>query len=242
MRMSEVRAAWEALAIIDLQTLLAGRKPLILAPHPDDESLGCGGLLAQCAAAGIGAQVAVLTDGSRSHPGSVSHPPPRLAARRRREAVDALRILGLSDSDLCWIGAEDTRLPAEGPAAEAIITALADLCDVTGCDLLLCTWRHDPHCDHEAAATLAEGLARRTGLPVMSYPVWGWTLPDETEVSAAQSGVRLAINAELALKQSAIRAHATQYSGVITDSPEGFTLPDHLLSVFDRPYETFLIP
>ena len=242
MRMREMRVAWEALPVVDLQTLLAGRKPLILAPHPDDESLGCGGLLAQCAASGVGAQVAVLTDGSRSHPGSVSHPPSRLAARRRQETVDALRILGLSDSDLCWIGAEDTRLPAKGPAAEAIIIALADLCTLTGCNLVLGPWRHDPHCDHEAAATLAEGLARKTGLPVMSYPVWGWALPDEAEAPASHAGVRLAINAELTRKQSAIRAHATQYGGVITDSPEGFTLPGHLLSVFDRPYETVLIP
>ena len=125
---------------------------------------------------------------------------------------------------------------------EAHVLALADLCNLTGCNLVLGPWRHDPHCDHEAAAILAEGLARKTGLPVMSFPVWGWTLPDEADVSAAQNGVRLAINAELALKQRAIRAHATQYGDVITDSPEGFTLPDHLLSVFDRPYETFLIP
>ena len=242
MRMGEMRTVWEALPVVDLQTLLAGRKPLILAPHPDDESLGCGGLLAQCAAAGVMAQVAILTDGSWSHPDSASHPPSRLAARRRQEAVDALRILGLSDGDLCWIGAEDTRLPAHGAEAEAIITQLADLCALTGCNLLLCTWRHDPHCDHEAAATIAQGLARRTGLPVMSYPVWGWTLPDEAEAPAPQAGFRLAVRAELARKQRAIQAHATQYGGVITDSLEGFTLPMHLLSVFGRPYETFLIP
>ena len=241
MLMSEVRAAWEKLPVVDLQTLLGGRRPLVLAPHPDDESLGCGGLLAQCAAAGIPAQVAILTDGSRSHPGSVSHPPPHLASVRQGEVLEALKILGLTDRHLCWVGAEDTRLPAEGAAAEEIVARLITRCELTGCNLVLGTWKRDPHCDHEAAAAIADSLARQLRLPLMSYPVWGWTLPDRVDAPAPRDGFRLDITRELHLKQRAIRAHATQYGGVITDSPEGFTLPPHLLSVFERPYETFLI-
>ena len=47
--------------------LLGGRPLLVLAPHPDDESLGCGALLAH-GLAGPGAHVACLTDGAASHP------------------------------------------------------------------------------------------------------------------------------------------------------------------------------
>jgi LmbE family N-acetylglucosaminyl deacetylase len=149
--------------------------------------------------------------------------------------------LGLPLSNLFWIGAEDTRLPGSGAEAQAIVASLAEICTQTKCGLILSPWRHDPHCDHEAAAELAVMLAERMGLPLASYPVWGWTLPDDHVAVPPQSGIRLDISSEVTLKQSAIRAHATQYGGVITDSPDGFTLPERLLSVFRRPYETFLI-
>lgn len=242
MLMQHIRDLWQSLPVQRLETLLAGRRPLVLAPHPDDESLGCGGLLAQCAAAGIAAQVAFLTDGSHSHPGSTAYPPQRLASVRQQEARAALAILGLPEASLFWIDVEDTRLPAVGPEAEAIIARLTAICEQSGCTLLLSPWRHDPHCDHEAAATIAEALALRKGFSLMSYPVWGWTLPDSHEASPPRAGFRLDITQELSLKQRAIRAHATQYGSVITDSPDGFTLPEQLLSVFRRRHETFLIP
>jgi hypothetical protein len=44
----------------------------------------------------------------------------------------------------------------------------------------------------------------------------------------------------LELKRRAIAAHASQYSGLITDDPRGFRLPADLLSVFEQPYEVFL--
>ena len=56
----------------DSLTRLTGGGPIIvLAPHPDDETLGCGGLLAACAAAQIPAHIFVLTDGSLSHPNNM---------------------------------------------------------------------------------------------------------------------------------------------------------------------------
>lgn len=241
MRMAEVREAWNALPVVTLESLLGGRVPLILAPHPDDESLGCGGLLAQCAAAGIAAQVAILTDGSHSHPGSLSHPPARLAKLRRVEAETALAALGLTAQSLHWIGAEDTRLPATGDAADAILARLMEICERTGCTLLLSPWEHDPHCDHEAAAAIAARLAAARDITLLSYPVWGWTLADDSERHVPQpTGVRLEITDQLSAKRSAIRAHATQYGAVITDSPAGFVLPETLLSVFRRRHETFL--
>ena len=75
----------------------------------------------------------------------------------------------------------------------------------------------------------------------MSYPVWGWTLPDDVEIDEPRStGFRLDITSIASVKQKAIMARATQYGGVILDDPDGFTLPDELLDVFRRPLETFL--
>ena len=62
----------EDIPAVAASVLLRGRPLLVLAPHPDDESLGCGALLAQ-AFAGAGAHVACLTDGAASHPGGGVH-------------------------------------------------------------------------------------------------------------------------------------------------------------------------
>ena len=79
----------EDIPAVAASVLLRGRPLLVLAPHPDDESLGCGALLAQ-AFAGVGAHVACLTDGAASHPGSRLVPPDQLAAIRRAEVLDAV--------------------------------------------------------------------------------------------------------------------------------------------------------
>lgn len=69
-----LKAAAEALwATID--ALTAGKAVTVLAPHPDDESLGCGGALAAAVESGQDVTVVALTDGSGSHPKSKEFPP-----------------------------------------------------------------------------------------------------------------------------------------------------------------------
>ncbi len=63
-RVADLLAGFRALPAADIHTLLGGAKPLILAPHPDDESLGCGGLIAAACAAGPPPIILVLTDGA----------------------------------------------------------------------------------------------------------------------------------------------------------------------------------
>ena len=70
---------------------------LVLAPHPDDEVLGCGGLLLQLADAGAAVRVLFLTDGSGA--GDEPDDPRGYAALRRREAAAAGELLGLAGSD-----------------------------------------------------------------------------------------------------------------------------------------------
>jgi len=70
---------------------------LVLAPHPDDEVLGCGGLLAQLAAARAAVRVLFLSDGG----GGEEHVADRAAyrARRRAEAAAAGAVLGIAGSE-----------------------------------------------------------------------------------------------------------------------------------------------
>jgi LmbE family N-acetylglucosaminyl deacetylase len=230
-------AAFEALPLRDL-TALEGRTPLILAPHPDDESLGCGGLIAACCRAGILPQVAFLTDGAASHPGSAAYPPARLATTREAEARTALGILGLPPEYIVFLRFPDTGMPRGGDAYEAAVAALAAHC--TGRSIVLGPWGEDPHCDHEAGAVFARAVAQAADVALWTYPVWGWLRPPGTKLVGQRiEGFRLDIAAFLPAKRRAIAAHATQLGKVIQDSPQGFRLPPALLAIFARPYEVF---
>jgi LmbE family N-acetylglucosaminyl deacetylase len=234
---ADVRIAMEALPDADLDVILGGERPLILAPHADDESLGCGGLIAACCARDLQPFVVILTDGTGSHPGSKQYPPERLRQVRADEARQAVATLGLAPENLAFFDYQDTALPAGPPVSARVAKCARE----QGCAVILAPWRHDPHCDHEAAAIVAREAAQASGCRILSYPVWGWLLPPDESLPVQEiAGFRLPIAAHLAAKRTAVAAHASQYSDLITDSPNGFRLPPELLSVFERPYEVFL--
>ena len=239
---SKVLQAMASLPVGALADIAGNHPVLVMAPHADDESLGCGGLIAALCRAGTPPVVLVLTDGTGSHPGSAAFPPARLAQLRQDEARQAVRLLGLPPDRIHFAGHHDTAAPTSGPAFDTAIDKVSALCRTSGIGTLLAPWRHDPHCDHEAADLLARAVASRLALRHLSYPVWGWTLPADHGLPEMPDGFRLDIHRDLSAKTSAIMAHQSQYGGLITDDPTGFTLPADLLRVFERPYETFLIP
>ena len=236
--------AWRALPPGSLEDVIGSGTCLILAPHPDDESLGCGGLIATCVSAGRIPLVAVLTDGAGSHPNSRTFPPDRLRAERAREVSDAVACLGLSPDRIILLGEPDTAAPHQGAGFEAVVAQLAALISQeAACTTILAPWRNDPHCDHEAASLAAASAAETTGIRHVAYPVWGWMLPADEPVNAPlATGWRLDVSEFLPAKRRAIDAHRTQYGGLITDDPTGFKLPAELLAIFDIPFETFLTP
>ncbi len=216
---------------------------LILAPHPDDESLGCGGLIALCCQAGRAPVVVCATDGAASHPGSAAYPPQRLQKLREAEMLAACAILGVSAARVHFLHLPDSQAPSQGAAFDAAVRTMAALIEVHGVQTIFATWPHDPHGDHQTVAALAAAAAQRGGVRLLYYPVWGWLLPADHRLPAdAARGRRLDIAEHLPLKRRAIAAHVSQYGELITDSPEGFCLPQSLLSIFDRPFEVFLDP
>ena len=160
---------------------------------------------------------------------------------RAEEARQATAALGLPPDRLTFLAYEDSKLPATGNSAHAAAAKLAAIAASRHCGVIIAPWLADPHCDHAAAACIAEILAASTGLPLLTYPVWGWLLDQAAAVTEPRrNGWRLDISAHLAAKRRAIAAHLSQYGGLITDAPDGFQLPASLLAVFDEPYEVFI--
>jgi LmbE family N-acetylglucosaminyl deacetylase len=236
--------AWRELSEGSLDDIIGGGTCLILAPHPDDESLGCGGLIAACVAAGRPPLVVILTDGAGSHPNSKSFPPARLRACRAQEVRDAVGILGLGEDRLVFLNQPDAAAPIDGPGFEAVMaTLLALIGKEPRCSAIVAPWRYDPHCDHEAAALLGVAVAAGAGIKHIAYPVWGWTLAADAAIpETVIGGFRLDIGRFLVAKRDAIQAHRSQYGDLITDDPEGFRLSAGLLSIFEVPFETFVVP
>jgi LmbE family N-acetylglucosaminyl deacetylase len=215
---------------------------LVLAPHPDDESLGCGGAIAAAREAGRAVHVLILTDGTGSHPSSRTFPPDRLRALRQSEARCAVVELGLPATQVAFIDAKDGALPRYGRARRVLARRVAAHAMALGVGTILTTWKHDPHGDHVAAAGIGRDAARQCGARLLYYPVWGWTLPEKHRLPVGRArGWRLDIAAQLAAKRRAIACHRSQLTAMIDDDPGGFRLAPQFLSLFDRPFEIFLL-
>lgn len=225
------------LPFASVERVTGGAPPLVLAPHQDDESLGCGGLIAASVRAGTPPAVVFVTDGSASHPGSRQFNAAARAQVRQQEALEACAILGVGAERVTFLGLPDGDPPHGGKTFDVAVEWIGAIAARFGCRSVLAPWMHDPHGDHVAA----HRMAGATGLAHWSYIVWGWTLPDDAGLpDELPDGVRLDIAPWLTLKRRATAAHRSQHGAVFTDDPSGFVLPPKFLTYFDRPWEVFL--
>jgi len=226
---------------LDRRRLEALSPILVIAPHQDDETLGCGGLLATASQLGLRPQVAFLTDGAASHTGSASWPAERLAKTRRREALAALSLLGVPRRDICFLGWTDAQPYRAGEAAyAATLKRLAHWITPVQPRSLWSPWPGEKHCDHVAAGELAADLALR--LPsrplCMDYLVWGWAEPD---LAIAQARVwALTCSQTIDVRRRALACHRTQVSNLIADAEFSFQIPAPLAALTQRPVEVYL--
>lgn len=241
MRADAFFAALERLPVAPLHEILGTGGVVVVAPHPDDESLGCGGLIALAAAAGYAVQLVVLSDGCGSHTHSRAYPPERLRTLREAETLIAVGELGLGQDAVRFLRLPDAGVPRDGRLAEAAAQAIIEAAHACAAGTVFVTWGHDPHCDHRAAAAIV-ALARPQlrNVRVFAYPVWGYTLAPETDVGEAPCGFRLDVSEKILAKRRAIAAHASQTTGLIADDPGGFRLEPSMIDRLCGPFEAFV--
>ncbi|WBU59630.1 PIG-L deacetylase family protein [Paracoccus albus] len=221
------------------QAVFEGReKFVVLAPHPDDESLACGALLAR-AFAGAGAHVICLTNGSASHPGSRAWPPERLGVLRCAELTRAIECLGGTARNLTWMGLPDAALYRVDP--QDVTARLEKTIARTGARHVFVPAREDHHEDHQATAAFATALrTKRPDWIFHSYPVWSrWDDPDFANSIAPYAPIFLAPEEHEARKRTAIAAHRSQLGQVVADDPLGFVLPSGFIERFASEDEIF---
>lgn len=209
---------------------------VVVAAHPDDESLGAGGLIASAAAAGISVYVVLLTAGEASPFASPTKTRHALATLRLAEMENALARLA-PDNFLVFLGAPDGQV---GKSEEQIAASLADLLGDGSRTLLVAPWRRDGHEDHEAAGRAAAEAARRSGARLVEYPLLAWTTttPDELPWDDARC---LELTPDLQdRKEAAIRAHVSQVRAAGQHAGGEAPLPGRVLAHFAGPFEHYL--
>lgn len=223
---------WAHAAPVDLTAV---ERLVVVAAHPDDETLGLGGLLAQLPD-GIPVDVVVATDGRASHPHSPTHTPQRLAERRRAEVADALALLR-PGAELHLLGLTDGGLAQE---QDELTAALVRLGPGPG-TLLAAPYRADGHPDHEAAGRAAAAAAWRTDARLMEYPVWAWhwRRPDDLPWADVRL-VPLSPRAR-AVKARAVAGHVSQVEPLSDRPGDEVLLPPEVLGHFDRQVEVLLV-
>lgn len=218
---------------------------LVVAPHPDDESIGCGGLIALLRAAGQGVSVVLVSDGMMSHPGSRRFGREARGALRVAELREALDRLGVGRDRLVELGCPDGAVPGPGDAGfDAAVGAMRAALAWSGAATVVTPWRRDPHRDHRAAGAIVRAaIAGASPTPrLIEYPVWAAerARPDEQPQPGEAICWRLGIGAAVERKLAAIDAHRSQWGGVIDDDPEGFTLPASMRARAAEPVETYI--
>ncbi|RYX92781.1 MAG: PIG-L family deacetylase [Comamonadaceae bacterium] len=237
--------AWPGLHAIQAcamdELVPTGRRAVVVAPHPDDEVLAFGGLLAMRARAGFDSLVLAVTDGEASHPGSALWPQDRLAEERTAESCEGLRRLGVTPGCRIRLGIPDGEVAGRVDDLAARLEAI-----LRPDDVVLSTWALDGHPDHEATAdAVALAVARAItsgGCIHLQAPVWmwHWAAPADRQVPWARMR-RLALPADVLLqKEQAIAAHETQLATQDTGTPPVLT-PFSLERVL-RSSEFFILP
>ncbi|SDR85800.1 bifunctional PIG-L family deacetylase/class I SAM-dependent methyltransferase [Christiangramia echinicola] len=217
---------------------------MIVAPHPDDESLGCGALIAHLRDQQATVWVLFMTNGEASHPNSRAFPPEKLGSLRRKEAIKACETLGVSREYLIFLNAGDGKLADYSDENNPVSTQLSEIFRQKNIDTLFVPWRRDHHIDHLATTRLVKDSIKDQEMVVAEYPVWLLNKGKEEDWPRKKEMLpfRLAVGELKHKKEMAINAHESQTTEMISDDPDGFILTRELLEPFLGDFEYFLFP
>ena len=180
---------------------------VILAPHPDDEILGCAGLLQHLLQLERQVLIVAITNGTGSHPDSTVNTPEYLAKARPAESIAAFKALHLKKLEYVQLHLPDGKVAENHSKLKSDIESL-----IQADDILVCTHVKDGHPDHEFSAHVALNIAKQHQLKIYQVLVWTWhwACPEHPSVDWHQAR-RLDLSpTQIKRKESAIRCFKSQ--------------------------------
>ena len=228
--------SWDAAPDVPLTTL-DGRSAghlLVVVAHPDDETLALGCLIYEAGRRGLRTTVLVASDGEASHPDSPTLTPDDLARVRRTELSAALGILNPTAEHRC-LALGDGRLTERISRLESEVATLADRGTV-----IVSTWRHDGHPDHEAVGRAAAAAAARVGCRHLEAPIWAWSWTDPSDLPWLQVRVLRCPPEAVRRKEEAMAAYRSQTRPLSGHPADAAVVGEDVLEHFRRPFEALL--
>lgn len=205
---------------------LARGPVLIVAPHPDDETLGAGGLIAHLRFSGSEVLIAAVTDGENAYEDSFG-----LGEVRAREQTAALARLGVQEKDILRFRLRDSNVASQEEDLAALLDPL-----IARSTHVVAPWQHDFHPDHEACGRVAKSLALEHKVEFTSYFFWTWHR-GTIELLSELPLICLSLTEQLLdFKQQALACHNSQLFREDGDP----ILSERLLAPARRSFETFL--
>ena len=200
---------------------------LIVAPHPDDETLGAGGLIAVQRSRGADVTVVAVTDGEKAYPDM-----PGLAAEREEEQAKALWRLSVRRERITRLQLPDGNVGSFETELEARLSPF-----ISRETLVVAPWKGDHHSDHQACGRVSERLAKSAGAALCSYFFWTWHYGTAQELKTLPMRRFVLDDHLLRAKTEALLCHRTQ----LEHEGSGPVLPEILLQPARRSFEVFAI-
>ena len=142
----------------------------IFAPHPDDEIIGCGGLLQQLTANGNPIVLIHVTNGTQSHPNSTIYTQEKLNTIRPQESMQALEILGVAHQvTTVALNLADGEVFAQQEQFHQKLSTI-----IQADNILITTFMRDGHPDHEATGQVVASFAKQQHLACYQVLIWAW--------------------------------------------------------------------
>jgi len=215
------------------------RRLVVVAAHPDDESLGAGGLMARATGLGVPVHLVVATNGDASHPESTTMTREDLVLVRRSELLKAVQMVA-PFATVDFLDLPDGELREHRDALAAHLESLR----VGVGTLVAAPWRQDGHGDHEVAGAVSARVARAAGAQLLEYPVWmwHWAQPGGEEVPWSRFVTLRLEDDERSAKDMAIAAHESQNAPLSDAAGDEAMLSERFRDYFTRPFEVFVTP
>ena len=143
---------------------------IIIAPHPDDEVLGCGGLIHRLCKQGRPPHVAILTGGGQSHSECCRLSESDIKAERRIMAFEILQNLGLPTDHLHLLDFPDGSISAQHGEMQTLLNLVAEIQP----DVVFIPHHGEGWPDHLVCRVLVEKMPALGAAAVYEYCVWFW--------------------------------------------------------------------
>ena len=188
----------------DLETV--GEAVLVVAPHPDDEVLGCAGLVQRLLSTGRQADVVILSGGGRSHAGCCGIDEAELIETRRQLSRRAAGIIGLPPERLHFLDYLDGSIAFDNAETGRFRQLMAELKP----DAVFVPHHGEGWSDHLAAGEIVRRLTEeeKASVRVFEYCVWFWYY-NSWNIDWHQARVLKMSPEENRKKQQAIDAYVT---------------------------------